>query len=285
MTYIYILERKGIPFYVGKTKNPTRRKHTHYKKYNTDINLVIIDECSDDREDWKFWESYWIEQFKSWNFILDNKNNGGGGPSLYSEESKLKMRKPRREGTGKKISETLLANNHSKYYTDEIRDKMKISLKGSHGGPFTQSHIKNLTESFRKHKGKKLYQFDLQGNFIKEWRSKGEAVEELGLKNKYKGNLTSQIKDCCLKKQKSAFNYIWSYEKDANKLDTKPLIYQFDLDKNLKNTFISRKELVSFIKQERPNCAIDSIATAINRESKLRIYKSGNHYYTIKNKI
>ena len=78
---------------------------------------------------------------------------------------------------------------------------------------------------------------------------------------------------------------MWSYEKDANKLDTKPLIYQFDLDKNLKNTFISRKELVSFIKQERPNCAIDSIATAINRESKLRIYKSGNHYYTIKNKI
>ena len=49
----------------------------------------------DEVEDWKFWESYWIEQFRCWGFKLENKNNGGGGPSNYTEEQKQKMRKPR----------------------------------------------------------------------------------------------------------------------------------------------------------------------------------------------
>lgn len=295
MTYIYILEKEGVPFYIGKAVDIKRRLIRHRINFGSDIDLHVIDECQSIYEEWRPLEEYWINQFKVWGFNLENKNNGGGGSSQFTEEQKEKHKsyyteevKAKMNFTQErkdKISKTLLERNHSKYYTEEVRNKMREKLKGSHGGPFTKSHIRNLTESFRKHKGKKLYQFDLQGNFIREWRSKGEAVEGLKLKDKYKGNLTSQIKDCCFKKQKSAFGYIWSYENNIDNLNINPLIYQFDLDKNLKNTFISRKELVSFIKQERPNSAVDSIATAINRESKLRIYKSGNYYYTIKEKI
>jgi len=91
MIKIYILERNGIPFYVGKAKDSTRRKHSHRKTYGLDIQSYVIDEV----EDWKFWESYWIEQFKCWGFKLENKNNGGGGPSNYTEEQKQKMKGPR----------------------------------------------------------------------------------------------------------------------------------------------------------------------------------------------
>ena len=110
MIKIYVLEKNGIPFYIGKAKDSIRRKHAHRKIFGLDIQSHVIDEV----EDWKFWESYWIEQFKCWGFKLENKNNGGGGPSSYTEEQKQKMRKPRIEGTGDKISKTLKQRNHSK---------------------------------------------------------------------------------------------------------------------------------------------------------------------------
>ena len=127
MFKIYYLHRgDDIPFYIGKAKNHIRRKHSHYITYGNEIELIIIDEV----EGWKFWESYWIEQFQQWGFVLENKNKGGGGPSSYTEEQKLKMRKPHKIGTGQKISKTLKERNHSKYYTKEVRYKMSISQKG-----------------------------------------------------------------------------------------------------------------------------------------------------------
>lgn len=86
MTKIYVLERNGIPFYVGKANDVIRRKHKHYQTYGTDINLTIIDEV----EDWKYWESYWIEHYKQQGFTLLNQNKGGGGPGYYSEKNKTK---------------------------------------------------------------------------------------------------------------------------------------------------------------------------------------------------
>ena len=91
MINIYILERNGIPFYVGKANDVVRRKHKHHQTYGNDITLTIIDKV----EDWKYWEEYWIEQFKTWGFTLLNQNKGGGGPEQYTEEQKQKMRKPR----------------------------------------------------------------------------------------------------------------------------------------------------------------------------------------------
>lgn len=52
---IYVLNNKNnIPFYIGKSNNPSHRLYNHIKTYGNDISLEIIDECSDN--DWKFWE-------------------------------------------------------------------------------------------------------------------------------------------------------------------------------------------------------------------------------------
>jgi hypothetical protein len=205
MYKIYILERNGIPFYIGKAKNAIRRYHGHRRTFGLDIEFNVIDEV----EDWKFWESYWIEQFKCWGFILENKNNGGGGPSSYTEEQKKKMRGPR-PGTGEKISKTLRERNHSQYYTDKIREKISNSLKGK-PKPFSDDHKKAMGIAKRKN-AKPVLQYDLDGNFIKEWESKGQAAQYLKEETKRTSNLMSQIKDCILGRQKTCWGYIWKYK-------------------------------------------------------------------------
>jgi len=205
MVKIYVLEKNGIPFYVGKAKDSIRRKHAHKRTFGLDIQSYIIDEV----EDWKFWESYWIEQFKQWGFKLENKNNGGGGPSSYTEEQKQKMRKSRIKGTGNKISKTLKTRNHSQYYTQEVRDK--ISKGNKIPKPFSNVHKQNIGIAKRK-QAKIVLQCDLDGNVIKEWESKGQAALWIQEQTNKTSNLVSQIKDCILGRQKTAFGYKWKYK-------------------------------------------------------------------------
>ena len=205
MVKIYVLDKNGVPFYIGKAKDSVRRKHAHKKTFGLDIQSYIIDEV----ENWKFWESYWIEQFKQWGFKLENKNNGGGGPSSYSEEQKLKMRKPRIKGTGDKISKTLTSRNHSQYYTQEVRDK--ISKGNKIAKPFSNTHKQNIGIAKRK-QAKVVLQCDLDDNVIKEWESKGQAALWIQEQTNKTSNLVSQIKDCILGRQKTAFGYKWKYK-------------------------------------------------------------------------
>jgi len=208
MTKIYVLEKNGIPFYVGKAKDSTRRKHSHRRTYGLDIQSYVIDEV----EDWKFWESYWIEQFRCWGFKLENKNNGGGGPSNYTEEQKQKMRKPRIEGTGNKISKTLRERNHSQYYTQEVRQKMAAPQKGR-PKPFTEEHIKNVSKANLESKGKTVECYSLNGDFIKDFPCLREAKIWL-LKEKfiYSPNIDKQIKDCCNGRQKTCHGFKFKYK-------------------------------------------------------------------------
>jgi hypothetical protein len=205
MIKIYVLEKNSVPFYIGKAKDATRRKHAHRRTYGLDIQSYIIDEV----EDWKFWECYWIEQFKQWGFKLENKNNGGGGPSSYTEEQKQKMRGPR-PGTGDKISKTLKERNHSQYYTEEVKNKISQGTKGK-PKPFSDTHKIAMGIAKRK-QAKTVLQCDLSGNIIKEWESKGQAALWIKEQTGKTSNLTSQIKDCILGKQKTAFGYKWKYK-------------------------------------------------------------------------
>lgn len=218
MTYIYILPRNNIPFYVGKSVNPIRRIHKHYVLYGKNIEVSIIDQVNSKlKEDWKPLECYWIEQFKQWDFKLVNDNKGGGGPSFWSEKQKFEINPQRIEKIknhktrGSKISKTLLENNHSKYYTQKIKNKMSINAKGSHSGPFTDLHINNIKISRRK-TSKRVIQLSLQNEYIKEWLSKGEAAEWIKEQTGKNSNIVSQIKDCILGRQKTAFGYKWKYK-------------------------------------------------------------------------
>lgn len=157
--------------YIGKTKNPKRRLQNHKDKYHTDIKLDVIDEC--ENKDWKEVEKYWISQFKTWGFKLDNKNNGGGGTDIMSKEHKLNISKAK--------------TNHPCY--NDNRNK-KIGIANRKPKPKLY---------------KKVIQLDMQGNFIKLWDSMSEAQIKMN------GHNVGGVSACCRGKQKSAYGYKWKY--------------------------------------------------------------------------
>jgi hypothetical protein len=197
MTKIYILERNGVPFYIGKTLQKIKERFYTHKDRKINSEITEID-CVDDSE-WRFWESWYIELFKSWGFELENKNNGGGGrgPGWISPLER-----------NIKIKESL--KNHSQYYTDEVRKKISEGNKGI-PKPFTEDHIRNIGLIKRKN-AKRVLMYDLEDNLIKEWECKSQAAEWIKETKKRQGNLTSQIKDAILGRQKTAFGYKWKYK-------------------------------------------------------------------------
>lgn len=53
---------------------------------------------------------------------------------------------------------------------------------------------------------KPIFQYDINGNFIKEWSSAAEIERQLGFDD-------GHISDCCLGKRKQANGYIWKRKK------------------------------------------------------------------------
>jgi len=181
----YLCKLDGIPFYIGKTNGIKWRKQSHRCTYGFDTILETIDEVP--INEWKFWENHYISLFKSWGFMLENKNNGGGGPTNIT-------------------------------FNDErnkaISDKTKGMSKSHKGRPFTEEH-KNKIKAKRDHLiGRKntwqvtpVIQYDLQGNIIQEWESQQAA--QIGL-NK---NNSDGIGAVCRGNQKTAYGYIWKFKK------------------------------------------------------------------------
>jgi predicted GIY-YIG superfamily endonuclease len=197
MTKIYVLERNGIPFYIGKTIQEIKDRYYTHGNRKTNSEIIEID-CVNDNE-WRFWESWYIELYKSWGFELENKNNGGGGrgPGWISP--------PERNA---KIKASM--KNHSQHYTEEVRQRISEKNKGR-ARPFTEEHQQNMLIAKRK-QAKPLLMFDLNDNLVREWESKGQAAEWIKETTGKTSNITTQIKDCCLGKQKTAFKFKWKYK-------------------------------------------------------------------------
>jgi len=213
MTRIYILERNKVPFYVGKTKG-NWRENRHKQKFGEYIDFIEIDIVED--SEWLFWEKYYISLYKSWGFKLENKNNGGGGPSNYTEEQKDKMRKPHKEGTGEKISKMLTGRKRGPQ-SEETKQKIKLIRTGKSQPNISKANKgRNITWADKigdAHRGKPknhighhkpILQYDLQDNLLSKYQSAQEAGRCL---NK-SGN---QIADCAAGRQKTAYGFKWKY--------------------------------------------------------------------------
>lgn len=131
--------------------------------------------------------------------------------------------------------------------SDELRERMKISNKGK--------------------KNKPILQYNLKGEFIKEWKSILEAELSFSLKNK------SNISACCLGKQKTAWGYIWKFKE--NKIIRKiegvkvgHLIEQYSLE----GKFIKEWKNVNQICKEL-NFSFSTIYECLNKK-----YKTANGF-------
>lgn len=61
---------------------------------------------------------------------------------------------------------------------------------------------------------RKVKQYDLQGNLIKQWESVTEATKALKIQS-------SHISECCNGKRKTTKNFIWRYEDEETNLCNK----------------------------------------------------------------
>jgi len=104
-------------------------------------------------------------------------------------------------------------------------------------------------------RGKKVKQYDLQGNFIKEWISISEASRELNIHQK-------NIRACCKNKRKTAGGYIW-IEGENNFINKDKLIKELEAEIEVLNKTIeywkngfereleaNRKNVLELIKQD-----------------------------------
>lgn len=203
-TYIYFLHKgDNIPFYIGKTNNPITRLKNHKKtKNNSSLLLEIIEEV--DIIKWKFWESYWISQFLTWGFELENKNGGGGGNSYLKESSKdlirvkLKARKYLPEW-GEKCS--IVSRGKSKNMPSNYGEIISKAKKGIPNPKLSKSR----TGQPHPKSSKFILQLDLNGVIIKEWESSKEASQVLKINS-------NNIRACARKEQKSCGGFIWKYK-------------------------------------------------------------------------
>lgn len=71
----------------------------------------------------------------------------------------------------------------------------------------TEKQRENCRKLGKKPKFKPTLQYDLQGNFIKEW----DSVEEAGTQSNIN---VSNIAACCREERKTAGGYIWRYKEE-----------------------------------------------------------------------
>jgi group I intron endonuclease len=179
-TYYMYLKSKGQPKIYDSIKNYGWEQHI----------FEIIEKCPIDMLDLKE-EEYKTKYIKdhSWEKALFCRLKDGKG-GLDSPETKLKkslaqigiskssthiqnMRKPKPQGFGNKISQRKFTWNE------------------------------NLQEGIIKSKSTPIYQYDLHGNFIKEWSTIAEPLK-LGF-----GDVDAALRG----RQKTAGGYIWKFKK------------------------------------------------------------------------
>jgi group I intron endonuclease len=215
-TYIYILKHPETfeVKYVGKTNNIKRRFAQHKSKkclektgskklaswilklLSNDLLPImeIIEECNDN---WVEREKYWISYYSNTN--LCNLSEGGEGVG-HNNSTKSKIKNAL---TGRKRS-------------DEEKQAISKSMTGVKRGKYTNTEgHKKRYENLEERKKcatklrKKVGQYDLENNLIKEFESAREASRQLNID-------CGSISKCCRNKQKQCSGFTFKYITNEN---------------------------------------------------------------------
>lgn len=133
----------------------------------------------------------------------------------HTPDSKQKMSESHKgkilpEEVKQKISEAQTGDKNHMYgktHTPEAKQKMSETRKGRTQPEEVKQQISESTKGANHHASKKVYQYELDGTYIYDFGSSGEAARSLGK------NTTAGILRCTNGKQKTAYGFIWSYEK------------------------------------------------------------------------
>ena len=220
MVGIYKITNPNKRIYIGQSTNIEGRwlkykqlackdqpsLYSSLKKHGSENHIFeVIEECKVEQLDER--EIYWGKQYDVLNNFHLNNRLGRGFGSFDSDETKRK----------KSESNKGISRNKGKILSEEHKHKIKL---GKLGKKYSKERNKKISEAnkgkpnpksekalfnLRKAKNRPVLQYDLQGNFIKEWNSGKEAAISLKL-------LQPNINSCCHRKVKTAFKYIWKFK-------------------------------------------------------------------------
>ena len=221
--YRHIRLDKNEPFYIG-IGSKQNRPHPHLKSeyrrafetnrkesyiwnniiFKTEYEVEILFES----DDYEFIKQKEIEFIKLYGRInrntgcLANMTDGGDGfigyiPSKEKIENfkKLMVGRKQSEETKKKRLESRKGYIHS--------EETKLKISNSHKGKKTsKEHLEKLWKGQILANSKPILQYDLDGNFIKEWQSATVAAKEINLH-------PTSIRHCVQGKTKTSGGYVW----------------------------------------------------------------------------
>lgn len=221
----------------GHVVDKIRTHKTGWIKSLKKQNLLPVLEILDcvPKSEWELWETHYIGLYRGWGFNLTNNTLGGYGREgfIVSDETKEKMSKCK---IGKKHSQETIDKlrilSTGRFQSEETKERNRQSQLGrkmpleailktaaaNRGRKNTEEMKQKQSEMF---KGKKLnpehvakrakaqmkpvLQFDLNGNFIKEYPSGIVARMEISpYNNSLSGCLKGKLKTWC--------GYKWKYK-------------------------------------------------------------------------
>lgn len=221
-----ILNTVSGDFYIGSSVNVKGRKATHFSKLGQGKHHSIVLQ--------RAFNKYGQDSFKFQ--ILECVQ---AAKLIEVEQQYLDVFKPKYNISP--TAKNCLGVKHSKE-SSALKSKNHTS-KGKFGKDNTSS--------------KEIYQYDLDGNFVKTWYGSPEIERALGYNQE-------NIRGCCYG-DRTSYGFIWRRKYEGTKMINPPkrrcrdavckTVGQFDCDGNLLRTFKSIREASYFIKQ-RPDTAI-----------------------------
>ncbi|WP_277486703.1 NUMOD1 domain-containing DNA-binding protein [Catalinimonas alkaloidigena] len=238
ITYIYVLKNpfSNEIFYIGKTIQHDRRLRDHIqdarldrystpemRKYIRDIlalgskpRFEVVYTVKPDQKWWDV-ERDFIREYRK-KYKLFNVCDGGFGGASYnrlSEKGMLKLQKRFSKAvlcydakTGEFIQEYISAREAARQlnlFSNQVTQVCKG--KFAHTGGFIFRYKKKYAKNKiapAKGRGKKILQYDLNGNLLREWPNPYQVKKELKIHD------TSVLR-CCKGEQKTSYGFVWKF--------------------------------------------------------------------------
>jgi hypothetical protein len=212
-TKIYLvtnIDNSPNKVYIGKTSANNTRKYNHQKTFGKQIDYSYIDEIYSTKcEDWKWVETYWIQQFIEWGFeVVNSKKTGGSGMNFGYKQTPTQIEKRFKdldwESIGKKISNSSkgVSRNKGNIQTPKVIENRVNKTDWERYGKIISKKKKGKPQLNLR---KPIFQLDKNGNIIKEWSGQKQASVELNIDQ-------ASIWQVLNNKNKSAGGYIWQYK-------------------------------------------------------------------------
>ena len=206
--------------YIGQSVNLENRIRSHksmLKHHNEDNDLLnkatqkygyenfeieIIKYCKENELD--FYEKHYINFYNSY-----KRKNGynielGGSTHKHLSQEQINRMKNSKKGKLTGVDNPFYGKKHTELTKNKISQKQKGN-KYCVGRIMSQETRNKIGNANMRHQVKKVNCYDLDSNFIKQYKSIGEAGRFLKKEN------YSSISAVCKKKRKTAYGFIWKY--------------------------------------------------------------------------